>query len=74
MPSRHGIRLDDDQDFFPPRPSPWQQDPEAPIGRGDAGSASLLAEGRELLAEGEFDDRLSASASASASKECGDAP
>ena len=63
MPSGHGVGLDDDDDVLPSRPDPRQQHPEASIGWCDAGSASLLGEGRELLAEGKFDDRLLASAS-----------
>jgi hypothetical protein len=63
MPSGHGVGLDDDDDVLPSRPDPRQQHPEASIGCCDAGSASLLGEGRELLAEGEFDDRLLAAAS-----------
>jgi hypothetical protein len=62
MPSGHGVGLDDDQDFFPSRPSPGQQDPEATVGWRDVGSAALLCEGCELLAEGEFDKRLLAAA------------
>jgi hypothetical protein len=62
MPSGHSVGLNDDQDLFPPRPDPRHQHPEASIGWRDSRAASLLGERRELLAEGEFDDRLLASA------------
>ena len=63
MPADHGFGLNDDQDLFPSQPDLRQDDPEAPIGRTDPGSASLQGVGGELLTEGEFDDRLLASAS-----------
>ncbi len=66
MPLDHSFGLNDDQDLFPPRPDLRQKDPKAPIGRSDPGSVPFLGERGELLTEGEFDERLVASAS----KEC----
>ncbi len=63
MPADDGFGLNDDQDLFPSRPDLRQQDPEAPIGRSDPGSAPSLGECGELLTKGEFDDRLPTSAS-----------
>ena len=63
MPADHGVGLDEDQDLLPSRPGSQQEDPDGPIGRSDPGSAASLGEGGKLLAEGEFDNRLFASAS-----------
>ena len=63
MPLDHSFGLNDDQDLFPPRPDLRQKDPKAPIGRSDPGSVPFLGERGELLTEGEFDERLLASAS-----------
>ncbi len=63
MPPDHSFGLNDDQDLFPSRPDLRQEDPEAPIGRSDPGSAPFLGERGELLTKGEFDNRLFASAS-----------
>ncbi len=63
VPADHGFGLNDDQDLLPSRPDLRHKDPEAPIGRSDPGSTSLLGERRELLTKGELDDRLPISAS-----------
>jgi len=63
MPADDGFGLNDDQDFFPSRPDLRQEDPKGSIGRNDPGLAPFLGECGELLTEGEFDDRLFASAS-----------
>ena len=63
MPADDGFGLNDDQDLFPSRPDLRQEDPETPVGWSDPGSGPFLSERGELLTEGEFDDRLLASAS-----------
>ncbi len=63
MPTDHGFGLNDDQDLFPSRPDLRQEDPEAPIGRSDPGSAAFLGEGGQLLTESELNDWLFSSTS-----------
>ena len=63
VPADHGVELNDDQDLFPSRPDLRQEDPEAPIGRSDPGSAAFLGVCGQLLTKGEFNDRLLVSAS-----------
>ena len=63
MPADDSVGLDDDQGFFPSRPAPGQEDPEAPVGRSDSGATPLLGERGKLLTKGELDDCLPASAS-----------
>ena len=63
MPADYRVGLNDDQDLLPSRPDLRQEDPEAPIGCSDPGSAPFLGERGELLPKGKFDDRLTAAAS-----------
>jgi hypothetical protein len=63
MPADDGFGLNYDQDLFPSRPAPRQEDPEGPIGQGYPGFGNLLGTGGQLLTQGEFDDCLPASAS-----------
>ena len=63
MPAGHGFGLDDDQDLLPFGQDLRQEDPETPVGRSDPRSTPLFGERGELRTEGEFNDRLLASAS-----------
>jgi hypothetical protein len=58
VPSNYGLGLDDDEAGLPARPAAGEDDPEGPIERGEPGTRRLGCVGRELLAEGELDDRL----------------
>ena len=63
MPTDHRVRLDDDEDLFPARPEPQECNPEGTIERREPGLRSRLGVGRELLAQGQLDDRLLIAAS-----------
>lgn len=63
MPAGHGFGLNDDQDLFSFGQDLRQENPEAPVGRSDPRSMSLLGERGELLTEGDFNNRPLASAS-----------
>ncbi len=63
MSAHDGLGLNDDEGLSPTRPDPGEGDPEGAIEWGVRGSGSLLGIGVELMAEGEFNDRLLAATS-----------
>jgi len=62
MPSDDGVRLDDHEDRPPARPPSSEGDPEGPVDGRKSWPPLLVGVDRELLPEGELDDRLSLSA------------
>jgi hypothetical protein len=63
MPAHNRVRLDDDEDLLPARPEPGQRNPEGAIQRCEPRLRSRLGVRRELLAQGQLDDRLLIAAS-----------
>ena len=63
MPTDHRVRLDNDQDLFPPRPESEERHPESAIERREPGLRSRLGVGCELLPQGQFNDCLLIAAS-----------